>query len=433
MEVGERPVNGKPQGSEPRAFLARSVASVSDQGVVAATGFLVSIYVGRFLGLEALGLYAVTHVAVVVLLAVQNSLALQVMAILQPKQEREERAGYFGFLLRGGTAAAVLIALLAAAVAAVLGWSGAARGGTAAALFAAMLYGGVVGVQQLLRRQLYLLQAPHMALLQSAAFFGLTLGGLTALTALGAASVARVYGVLAVASLAVSAFQAWTRRGEYGRATRERRGRYVAEHWRLGKWMLFTVPFVIGTYEGYYLLLGALLPPEDTGLIRAVDTLVLPFDQAAAGMTLLLLPVVARRIDALPGAEQAAWIGRILAGFLAAGLLYAAVVGALARPLLRLLFGDSFAGAGTTIAVMMSVPVIKSLVFPASIALMALGKTNVQFAGRVAATVVTLTAGTLLIVRFGAVGGAGGIAISFSAFAAAMWIYLLRSWRTGRR
>ena len=114
-------------------------------------------------------------------------------------------------------------------------------------------------------------------------------------------------------------------------------------------------------------------------------------------------------------------------------LLYSAVVGSMARPLLELLFGEPFAGAGPVILLMLTVPVIKAFVHPASIALMALGKTSVNFGSRVAATAVTLTLGTLMIRKIGLLGGAGGIVISFAVFAAGMWVHLLWRWRAAVR
>ncbi|MGZ9033929.1 MAG: hypothetical protein ACXW25_05900, partial [Rhodospirillales bacterium] len=89
-----------------RRFLnlgARSVASIADQGATAAISFLASVFIGRHMGAEPLGIYAITNVFVALIRALQSSLLLEPMSVYGPRRQEEEQAGYFSFLIGLGT------------------------------------------------------------------------------------------------------------------------------------------------------------------------------------------------------------------------------------------------------------------------------------------------------------------------------------------
>ncbi|HSO42417.1 MAG TPA: hypothetical protein VLR47_06195, partial [Rhodospirillales bacterium] len=81
------------------ALGARSGASIADQGATAAISFLASILIGRQLGTEALGIYAITNVLVTLIRTMQDCLVLEPMSVYGPRRTSEERPHYFGFLL----------------------------------------------------------------------------------------------------------------------------------------------------------------------------------------------------------------------------------------------------------------------------------------------------------------------------------------------
>ena len=91
----------------------RGVASIADQASTAAVGFLCSVFIGRLLGTEALGTYAITSVCVILVSAIQSAVVLEPMSVFGAKKPAHEKTRYHGFLfgLEGGVVGLATFAL----------------------------------------------------------------------------------------------------------------------------------------------------------------------------------------------------------------------------------------------------------------------------------------------------------------------------------
>jgi O-antigen/teichoic acid export membrane protein len=390
------------------------LASIADQGAAAAVGFLASVFVGRTLGAAALGLFAVTTVVLLALNGVQNALVLQGLSVLAARVPAGEARSYRAavFWLDRCLAAGLLAlgSLLIVTVGGLLGWNF----GQVAAFLAAHLYFFFLSLQNLLRRQLYLDRRPLGALLQSCSFVVLALLGLAALAAGSAVSVTRVYLVLAASSALVCIAQSRLWRGQ-----REWPGGAallptLERHWRFGRWILLAIPFVLGTYQGYYLLVGYQLSWEAAGTLRAAEVLVLPFEK-------------------LEAREQRRWCARLAALLAAFGLAYGLVLLAAGERFVVRLFGEELAGSAPLLPFLCALPLVHALVVPANILLMALLLPERNLASRVAATVVTLVAGSYLVSAYAVRGAAAGLVLSAVTFTALLWLGVLRHWTASLR
>lgn len=414
-------------GGGGRRLRQRSLASIADQGATAALAFAASVFVGRRLGAEALGLLAMTGVLVMILRQLQAATILEPMAVFGARRRPAERGPYLGFALAlqgvgGGGLTALLALLTLAAVAA-----GVVGDAAAGAIWGALIFANAATLLNLIRRQCYVDERPQRALAQSASVLLLTLAGFAVAGWTGGLSLFGVYLVMTVAALVVAAVQ-WpaVARG-LARPTAAQRQRFAAEHRRFGGWSLATVPLAIAGYQGFFLLAGWLVAADASGRLKAAETLVAPFAQAAIGLGLMFVPHVARRLGAADaaGTDAAAVDRRVirpLALALAlAALAYAALVLVFGQSLLRLLFGAGFDGGGALAGILAALPLAIAAALPATVLLAAHRRADLRFAATAAATLGGLGIGVPLILAFGAAGTAAALVLTQTLLAAALW------------
>lgn len=402
--------------------------SVTDQGLAAAVGLLTSVFVGRTMGRAGLGVYAVTSAVVLTLNSIQNGLVLQGLAVLGARTAPAERASYFASVFWYDRASSLLVAALFSGGVLILTSFGRWEESLVAALHAAMVYTVIVSLQNLFRRQLYLEHRPLGALLQSSIFITFAMLGFLALHHYWRPTVARVYLVLAASSLAVCLLQASRWKGHYRWPGRERARVHIRQLWEFGRWILVTTPFVIGTYQAYYFLVGLFLSPEHAGLLKAADVLVLPLEQVLIGLTLLYTPTMAERIPSMDISAQREWVRRMFTRCLALGVAYGLALVAFRGILVSSIFGEDLSSASSILPILALLPIFHAAAVPVNVVVMSLQRPDLNLVSRVIATFATLTAGVLLIRKFGLEGAAFGLVISVGLFAGVLWLGLLRHW-----
>lgn len=415
--------------SNARAFGIDSTFSVADQVASATVGFLAAVYVGREIGAEGLGIFAITSVLVLIVRSLQNSAILEAMSVFGPRRSPSESRKYSGFLL-GSELLWVGGVTGLGAVAAILGTgAGILDQAIFPAILSCLAYANLMGLQHLLRRQFYVEHRPVLALTQSSMFLVMVMAGLMFLSLAGNPSIPSVYAVLAASSAAVCVLQYPRWWGRVALPDAESVRRYITEHWRYGRWVLLTIPFVIGMYRGYYFLVGYLLSAEQAGLLRAADTLVIPFGQIGIGLSMFLVPLAVRTIDDTSAARQRTWTIRLTMPLLVVAALYAAALLTLGKAALVVVFGEAFLDATPIIPVLALIPLFQALATPATIALTSLRRPDLKCLSYVVATIATLSIGLLSIKNFGVFGAAMGLAFSTAVFAATQWLCLAWLWR----
>ena len=224
---------------------ARGAASIADQGATAAISFLASVFIGRHMGAEPLGIYAITNVFVSLIRALQSSLLLEPMSVYGPRRTSEEQDGYFSFLVGLETVWVGGLMLLMIGVSAAVWALGRIEAPVLYALWASAVFSFLSCFQFFLRRQFYIEFRQYLAMIQSLAFLLLVMAGFAAMWSFGAWTVVDVYVLLCICSVVVCLVQGgrfWHRLTMPNRRDVRLYGR---EHWSYGKWILLTVPLGI--------------------------------------------------------------------------------------------------------------------------------------------------------------------------------------------
>lgn len=407
----------------------RGAASIADQASSAAIGFLCSVFIGRYLGAEALGLYAITTVCVLLVSASQASIVLEPMSVFGAKKSAQEMPRYYGFLL-GFQSAAV------GAVTLVLGFG--ALGAYAAgfierplffAIAAAAVYANFICFQYFLRRHFYIENHQYLATLQSAAYLALVTCGFLGLWWLGGASVVRVYFLLTICSIAVCLVQCHLLAKKVAKPTISAAKAYAGDHWSFGRWVLLGIPLGLMNYYGYFFIVASLLSTESAGHLKAVDVLVAPFNQIAIGLSLMLLPMAARNIDRMSLPAQRQLAGRIVVPVLGLATLYAAGLFFAGEYALQLLFPGRMTEALTIVKIMAFLPIFQALPVPAGIILSALQRPYLRFISYGLSVFGGLAISIPLILSHGLLGAAAGMLTSQILFVIGQWSCLFWLWR----
>lgn len=409
-------------------WASRGVGSIADQAAAGAVTFLVSLVIGRFIGADGLGLFAVTNVAFLFIASLHNGALLEPFSVFAPRRAEDEKAAYRGFIARG---CAVVIAGTSVAVALILvAWSSMSAPSTATLLGLAgsALYASVLLLQLVVRRHFYIEGQVPQAAVQSLACLALVAAGLALYVWMAPASVAGVYVVLAGASALVCAAQLprFSRMSAAPAATQARV--FAAEHWRYGRWVLATAPLYVGAVQGYYLIAASLLTAEEVGYLKAAETMIGPFGQVATGLTMLLLPLTARHTDRMSGGQRRRNLLKALGLFVGLGIAYAVVLGFFGDLLLKLAFGPTIAAGATPLILLIApVPVLWAAAITAGMVLSAMRRPEIVFVAYLLATLVMVFAGSLLMAAFGITGAIMGLLASWltlatTQLAAAWWI-----------
>lgn len=407
----------------------RGVASIADQASTAAVGFLCSVFIGRFLGAEALGVYAITSVFVLLVSAAQAAVILEPMSVFGAKKPGEEMSRYCGFLaaLEGFAVGLFTIALALGTLVAFA--AGFIERTLFLALLAGALYANFLCLQYFVRRQFYVRQQPYLATIQSMAYLALVACAFAALWWFGGLTIAKVYLVLSLCSVAVCLAQGKHLAKAAQWPEKAQAKHYARDHWSFGKWVLLGVPLGFMNYYGYFFIVGGLLSTEAAGQLKAVDVLIAPFGQIAIGLTLMLLPMTARNIDRMSLPAQRRLALRMALPLVTLAALYAAMVLLAGEYALGLLFPGNMAASLPLVGVMALLPIFQALPIPAGIILSALQRPHLRFVSYGVAVLTAFCVSIPMMLSHGLIGAAVGMLTSQILFAVLQWMCLFWLWR----
>lgn len=430
---------GSPTSGEPGSFLApsrevrtwgiRSAASLLDQAFTSGVGLAASILLARWMSPVAYGAFAVAFAAYLFLTVFHNALLLEPTSVIGPARHSQELVPYFraqlcvhGILVWPLTGAALIAAAVFWRIAPASTLPGALAGGGVALPLLLLLW--------LARRMCYVLQAPSIAVIGSAVYFGLSLAVLLALHFANRVTPANSFLALGVTSL-LGAGVIFRQAGLTGSPAKAQHSvswrRALFENWRYGRWLVGSALFyAVATSTPTFFVAGA-LSLDSAGVLRAMQIPSLVMTQIIASIGLLVLPELSYdfgsgRLAALR--RKAICVG---IGLGVTALLFTLLLALTDAPVEHIMFDGKYAHFAPMIALLALIPVVNGFGTSYSMALRACQKPHYDLISNAIAAVVSIFSTVFMVRRFGVFGAAIGLVLSFAAMNAVALIFFVRS------
>jgi O-antigen/teichoic acid export membrane protein len=287
----------------------KGILTLTDQGLIGGSNFLIGILLARQLSPTQYGGYAVAFEVFLVLSLAYGCLILEPMLVFGPSIYRDNFEKYFGVLLWMHLA----LALGSAIVLGGSAWFVEKLGESASlpkALEGAMIAAPCVLLFWLARRAFYVKLNPRAAILGGLVYGAVLLAGTLTFYELRLLSafvtfVLMATGALAASSILLGLLKPTIVLRPMCPTLREVSGR----HWSYGGWAL--AASVAGWVSGniYYILLSSMRGLADTGAFKALQNFASPIGQVFSALALLALPYAARayKESGAVGVEQLSW------------------------------------------------------------------------------------------------------------------------------
>ncbi|MEO0558094.1 MAG: hypothetical protein AAF170_07910 [Bacteroidota bacterium] len=397
------------QALAPDSPLRQNALALADQGTVSATRLLLSILVGRALGADGLGHYALALTLVYLVEGIVETLATLPYTVL--RRQSDAPAAYTGSVLVVTGAIGLALGVVVAVCALTL----------ASSLQPVLLVLSVAlvwrGLAEAARRIAFAHERVGDALALDVALAVILGGGALALWAMGAITVSWVVGLYGLGSgLPFLAWLAVRGRGRIEIQT-NRLGPDVARNWGFGRWVLGTRLALTARVHSIPWALAAVAGAAEVGLFDAAGKVVGLAVPVLISVANVLTPRVARALHesgvAAVRREILLTTGALVA--LTGALVVALTLGA--DLVLGLLFGPEFEGQRLLVLLFGVGLVVEAIGIPADAGLWAIERPRVGFWIGLVALVVMAGAAWVLIPAYGAVGAAGALAAASAAAA----------------
>lgn len=405
----------------------KSGLSIADQGLIAGSNFLLSVFLARWLTPDTYGAYAVAYSVFILLSLLIVGLLIEPMAVFGSSAFRGCVREYLGSLFRFGILISLGIAS-ALAIAAIAAQRLGSHGALPGAFGGLSLAAPFIFLFWVARRSFYLDLAPAPAVLGAFLYslsmlVGLLLfyrkSSLSPFTAFFLMGVAALIGTSVLVNLLCNRFprthtpvktrEVWNRHWNYGR-------------WALGASVVSWIPSYI-----YYPLLSVMLGVSYSGKLRALMNFAQPLEQTQVALLMLFLPYAARHQGERKDHRATyALTVRLTLASLAAGALYWSLVLPLRSTLFQLLYSGKYEASSSGLNIVAIVSLLWSATYGPATVLRALESPASVFVAYSTAAFVSLPAGILLIRMIGINGAIWGIALSH-AISISMLLVLLRA------
>lgn len=400
----------------PTGPLRQNALALADQGTVSATRLLLSVLVGRALGADGLGHYALALTLVYLVEAVVETLATLPYTVLWRRSEAP--AAYAGSVLALTGATGLGVGVGVAAAASFAGPLQPVLAVLSVALVARALAEGA-------RRIAFAHERVGDALALDIALALVLGGGALAAWGLDALSVPLVVGLYGLGS--GLPFLVWLSvRGRDVAVRRDRLGPDARRNWGFGRWVLGTRLALTARVHGVPWALAAAAGAAEVGLFDAAGKVVGLAVPVLISVANVLTPRVARALHD----EGVASVRRVILTTTAAlvaltgALVVALTVGA--DLALGTLFGPAFEGQRLLVATLGVGLVIEAVGIPADAGLWAIERPRVGFWIGLVALAVMAGVGWVAIPAHGAIGAAAALAAASGTAASLQLAAFLR-------
>jgi len=404
--------------------------SLLDQGLTSGAGFLLNLFLARWLTAESYGAFAVAFATLLFVSGYHNVMSLEPMSVFGPANYAHKMIAYFRaqikvhFLL---TALLSSLLLLGAGAMSTLG----IRHELMLATVASALAFPLILFQWLVRRMCYVVHRPASAACASAVYFAALVAGLISMRELNRVNPATALLLMAGASLVAVLFPL-RKLGILCTPSEPlvRCAELLRENWTYGRWLVASTTLYSVASQTQTYLAAMLLGLGAAGVLRAMQMPSLVMTQVVSAMGLLLLPTMAREYGQgqLPQLRRKAVHASVFLAAVASA--YAAALALFAKPIERVMYAGRFSSSAWIIPVLALVPVCTGFTAGFSMALRATQKPHFDLLANAISAPVGLITAIVFIKRWGLGGASFSMIVGFAAYAGVFLVSFLR-WRKG--
>ncbi|MGO9126859.1 MAG: hypothetical protein ACLP6G_18480 [Terriglobales bacterium] len=382
--------------------------AIVDQALISGSNFLIGILLARWLGAEQYGAYAIAFSVFILLTLVYQSLVLEPMAVYGGSTYRNCLRGYVGTLFRIHFALSLSLVIVFGASALIIK-EFTQQASLAGAMAGVTVASPCVLVLLLARRTFYLEFSPGAAAAGSLLYCALVLVSLFIAYYRGLLSTFSAFVLIALGAL-VSSILLWLRlRVELPQGGPAPKLKDTWQrHWSYGRWALAScVASWIPAYI-YYPILSSFTGMAQSGQLKALMNLTLPFEQTKAALSMLFLPYAARVVSQKGKAGVMALTGQMT--FLAFGgaIAYWGIVLPFRDPVFHWLYSGKYMEVISLLPLVAFGQVFWSAAYGPAIALRGMQSPDSVFKAFAVATLASLVVGIPLTWFWGLKGAIWG-------------------------
>jgi O-antigen/teichoic acid export membrane protein len=397
---------------------------IADQMLISATNFVTMVLLARGVGPAAFGAFSLVYGAMLFLNSIQGALILQPHSVLSAGRKGPGYADYTASTARTQVlfaAVAALLAVVASGVSVLAGWPAAHLLLALAPCIAAWQF------QEFVRRVLYNEGRLRAAFANDVVSYGGQTVAVAALWAFHALTAPiALHAIMATSALAALA-GLWQLRDSLA-------GRFapsvLRENWRFGKWLAAAEVGYWVSSQFYLYLSGILLGPAAAGVLRAAYVIFGPTRILGFFLRTVLPNRFARTLVQGGKAalhEEVRMVWSVAAPFMAA---YCLLVAVFAEPLVKLLYGEKFAGHATVVVLYAVFAFIALMASIVTSALRAKQLSRHLFVSQLYASLVAAPVGWVLITTWGVEGAVVGMIVTSLVVGLSNYLAYLRDQST---
>lgn len=397
-------------------WVRKGTTAFADQGLFAASGFLINILLARWLPPDQYGAYALVFSIYLFVSSFHNALLLEPMSVFGPGSYGNALPEYLGRLLRLHFAVTFTLALAVCLGVAVLKFF------SRNFVLPTALWGMSIGIPWMLlfwlwRRAAYLELRPDIAVCGAAANAVTCIALIFLFHMWGWLSPFTAFVLQGIAGLVASALLIYFVHPRLDISWMDKSMRTVLkQHWRYGRWVVITgfVFWLAG--DAYFVIIASAASITDVAAFRVLQNFVRPVGQLIVSINLLLVPWASARFAERAGLVFQRGIRNISIIFTAAAIMYLALLMLFGKWLMEVLYGGNYTQF-TYLIPLIGLPIIFSAMAEGpSVAVKAMQVPSEVFWGYTASSIPTILMGVFLTRRWGLAGAALGLAGSSFAF-----------------
>ncbi|HZP61776.1 MAG TPA: lipopolysaccharide biosynthesis protein [Terriglobales bacterium] len=323
-----------------RKWAGRGTLAIADQGLIAASNFLLAVLLGRQLRADAYGAWALAFEIFLLLAVLHAAFVLEPMTVFGAADYKECTREYLGTLLRVHSWTMIITGAALAGAAGVIYFAGSHE--LAKAMFGMAISTPIVLVFWVVRRTFYIELNPGGSVFGAAVYSAVLLAGLGVCYRFHLLSPFVAFVLTGIAGLVTIPVLLARIKPVFNSTNGPSYKDTASQHWTYGRWALGSSVASWATAASFYFLLTSFRGLSATGTLKALLNISSPIGTAFVALSLLTLPYAAKIQAGEDSEAMLKFTGRITVLYMGGTAMYFLVITLLRGPLLHLMYGSKY-------------------------------------------------------------------------------------------